>query len=1352
MKKFFPLCLLLIVALVWTVSIASSFDRTPTASSDEKVFIEKPKSTVEKPVVQKQVQKRIVRDVPRRTEPIDFFDGVPTATSQEAEEAARVAGERAGEITVVPIEMGQRSASAKRMKEIKADGVISSDERSLYEELRSISAPGAELPMPLNIVSESEVNDSCQIADPVACGDTVWCATLTDGTDDEDWYTFTLTENQTVTIETHPTGTDCQDPSMGDTYLELWEAPCDSMIAYNDDIGGTPWNLFSRIIINLPPGTYAILSGNPWDETGSYHLSILCEDLVPEWYCAEDPPWYTVPPGKTGGGTGDIEPNDVCTQANMARCETAYCGVLGSSSDVDWYYIDLPVDTTFALHVRVLANDTPHQYAWLGGCDPWVGLYASDCATLVAANDDYYGTFPDAENFDSQIDPGYPNCFNPGERVYLEILTNYDAPGPYLLIINCVPCQMPQIGCDQDSLTIDLVTDDWPGETTWDVVDQSTSQIVCSGGPYANANTQYIEVCCLDSTGCYDFNIYDSYGDGGASYDLYFNDVLFYSSDGDYGFGESVQYIGNGCPEPTGACCVGLTCVATVTQDSCDALDGDWYIDEDCATFICPYGACCLPDGECTATTSERDCAALGGYWYQNETCPDFQCLVVTSCDTAIYHNGDPTGGAIGSQCARDYPFVGETADDFILPGAGLVNINEVVAWFWFWNPTVPYQHPGYFHGINVTVYANDIISLPYPAPGGKPVHPPDSLCSHMELIPNGIVYTTQLLPGEYTYVNEGDPMWRLMLPINVMLNAGEKYWLAVEPIMDFYNGGQCGWVPTDSVTGDTSVQIFEALGTTVWTPTGVDVAFCLIGAPVPWSCVEDPPVYQLPDNKLAGGVGDIEPNDSCTIAVEALCEYAYCGAIADSFDVDWYYIDLPPDNSYGVHVRVFGNDTPNQYAYGLGLDPLVTLYGPDCLPIMANDDYFGTFPDAEGYDSQLNPVYPNCFQGGTRVYISIETIYGLPGPYLLIVNCVQCVIPTGACCVEEVCVETNYEWECDALGGTWYQDETCPDFECPLTCLYAIYHNGDPTGGAVASQCARDYPFVAETADDFVLPGAITVDITDVIAWFWFWNPTVPDPGPAYYYGINVTFYANDLITLPYASPGGQPISPPDTACSHQENIPGGIIYTTQLLPTDYTYWDAGHPMYKLIMPIDTVTLIAGVTYWLGIQPIMDFFLGGQTGWTPTDSVHGYVAEQIFPLLGTTVWTPTADPERDMAFCLIAAGCDYVVGDVNGSNSHNGLDVTYGVNYFKGLGPDPVCPDCPPCASWYYCGDVNGSCSYNGLDITYNVNYFKGLGPDPVPCADCPLVGGPAADNRAPETPSVIKTKPVLEQKPGAK
>jgi hypothetical protein len=82
---------------------------------------------------------------------------------------------------------------------------------------------------------------------------------------------------------------------------------------------------------------------------------------------------------------------------------------------------------------------------------------------------------------------------------------------------------------------------------------------------------------------------------------------------------------------------------------------------------------------------------------------------------------------------------------------------------------------------------------------------------------------------------------------------------------------------------------------------------------------------------------------------------------------------------------------------------------------------------------------------------------------------------------------------------------------------------------------------------------------------------------------------------------------------------------------------------------------------------------------------------------------------------------CSYVVGDANGNEAFNGLDVTYSVAYFKGGPPPPYECECTPGNTWYVAGDVNQSCSFNGLDVTYMVAYFKG-GPPPHPCPDCPV------------------------------
>jgi hypothetical protein len=111
-----------------------------------------------------------------------------------------------------------------------------------------------------------------------------------------------------------------------------------------------------------------------------------------------------------------------------------------------------------------------------------------------------------------------------------------------------------------------------------------------------------------------------------------------------------------------------------------------------------------------------------------------------------------------------------------------------------------------------------------------------------------------------------------------------------------------------------------------------------------------------------------------------------------------------------------------------------------------------------------------------------------------------------------------------------------------------------------------------------------------------------------------------------------------------------------------------------------------------------------------------------------TTITDVLVNPNGEFTIVDLAIGgggpqCDYVVGDINDSGGLNGLDVTYGVAYFKGGAPPPYQCECTPGSIWYVAGDVNNSCAFNGLDITYLVSYFKG-GASPIPCADCPPIG----------------------------
>jgi hypothetical protein len=130
--------------------------------------------------------------------------------------------------------------------------------------------------------------------------------------------------------------------------------------------------------------------------------------------------------------------------------------------------------------------------------------------------------------------------------------------------------------------------------------------------------------------------------------------------------------------------------------------------------------------------------------------------------------------------------------------------------------------------------------------------------------------------------------------------------------------------------------------------------------------------------------------------------------------------------------------------------------------------------------------------------------------------------------------------------------------------------------------------------------------------------------------------------------------------------------------------------------------------------------------------------------------------PRRDSDFnsyatwCGGTPGCNYVAGDINGNGSANGIDVTFGVSYFKGGTPPPVnCGNpvgpCPQASPFYAAGDVNGNCAFNGIDITFYVAYLKGLQPALRNCETCPPATLAAP---VPETPTLI---PALKSKSAA-
>jgi hypothetical protein len=68
------------------------------------------------------------------------------------------------------------------------------------------------------------------------------------------------------------------------------------------------------------------------------------------------------------------------------------------------------------------------------------------------------------------------------------------------------------MGIDAGLINIDITTDSYGSETTWDITAEDGT-VIASGGPYGS-NVTINETASVGATQCFAFNLYDSYGDG----------------------------------------------------------------------------------------------------------------------------------------------------------------------------------------------------------------------------------------------------------------------------------------------------------------------------------------------------------------------------------------------------------------------------------------------------------------------------------------------------------------------------------------------------------------------------------------------------------------------------------------------------------------------------------------------------------------------------------------------------------------------------------------------------------------------------------------------------------------------
>ena len=132
--------------------------------------------------------------------------------------------------------------------------------------------------------------------------------------------------------------------------------------------------------------------------------------------------------------------------------------------------------------------------------------------------------------------------------------------------------------CQDNEVVLQLNTGDWASEVSWSITDSLGNLIDSTSQTYADSTTYYDTICLIN--GCYNFNMFDTYGDGwqGGSYQLsdsLGNIVSSGNLQGSFSFGSNMFSINStscpvlGCILPTA---VNYNPIATVDDSSCQII------------------------------------------------------------------------------------------------------------------------------------------------------------------------------------------------------------------------------------------------------------------------------------------------------------------------------------------------------------------------------------------------------------------------------------------------------------------------------------------------------------------------------------------------------------------------------------------------------------------------------------------------------------------------------------------------------------------------------------------------------------------------------------------------------------
>ena len=332
----------------------------------------------------------------------------------------------------------------------------------------------------------------------------------------------------------------------------------------------------------------------------------------------------------------------------------------------------LPAVPNFDLDAAILEVGAPSGFSCATNVTPSVTLFNYGANPLTSATITYSvdGGADDTFSWTGSLE------FGESEAITLPTLTPGDGDHTFDVAVSA-----PNGGFDQnndndsgsssfslDSQGVDVVMtltlDNYPGETTWELVN-ANGDAVWNGGPYSGNGT-VVETSCVGD-GCYTLNVYDSFGDG----------MCCAYGTGGYEFSQDGEVLASGgdfASVDSNEVCVGDVVLGCMDAGACnynpDAVGDDGTCDFSCLgctnPAFCNYNPnATVDDGSCAEVDQCGVCAGDGSScvgctdstacnYNPNATIDDASCTYappggICDCFTDLTITESLLGGEVGA-------------------------------------------------------------------------------------------------------------------------------------------------------------------------------------------------------------------------------------------------------------------------------------------------------------------------------------------------------------------------------------------------------------------------------------------------------------------------------------------------------------------------------------------------------------------------------------------------------------------------------------------------------------------------------------------------------------------------------